>query len=340
MLLSIIVATAQGDEVIGAANLARLQPVLRIDFADLPGEQDIGFFAAADDASAFVVVDRDGRLREVNETGVLRSWSYRSAPDEQVFALIDAVYVDETPLTLYALDDGFYVNEDRLEVEAVPAAMFSLDGQGEFVIEAVDAAGATIYLRYTQPQGETGITLVNRAHYPASDLEQPQVRIGRIDFPWLILSTLADESIAVFRFPDAFTADAARRYSLEGGPAVAGALNAAGTHFAWSDPGSRALNLLDLDSGENRAVAETGGAYAQYHLLTHDAGVIIVVNLDFAPEVFAWNVESGERHDLGVYRECGRIPDRVALSRDRTALIIGCDSGLEIWRIAPEDEET
>ena len=127
---------------------------------------------------------------------------------------------------------------------------------------------------------------------------------------------------------------------LENGPAVFAAVNGAvGSHFAFSDPASDRLNLLNLATAENRVVAKLDGAYSQYHILTSDGSAIILVNLDFDPVIVAWDVATGRRYDLGPYRNCGRIPDKVTLSVDGAALIIGCDKGLDIWRIVEEGEE-
>jgi hypothetical protein len=55
--------------------------------------------------------------------------------------------------------------------------------------------------------------------------------------------------------------------------------------------------------------------------------------------VVAWDVKTGERTILGEYRECNRPqPDMTRLSEDGTTLVIGCDTGLDIWRIVPEGE--
>ncbi|MFW5691150.1 MAG: hypothetical protein ACOCXZ_01505 [Chloroflexota bacterium] len=50
--------------------------------------------------------------------------------------------------------------------------------------------------------------------------------------------------------------------------------------------------------------------------------------------MIAWIVETGERIDLGTYRECSRQPDMVRLSTDGTTLVIGCDTGLDVWRVS------
>lgn len=316
---------------ISAANLASLQPLAQIDFAGFPGALKIGWFEANADASELIVFDQAGRIYRVSMDGIADSWSYVEPGSGQVFALIDAVYINDEPQLLYVLDGGYFINEQPLPTGYEPVALAAYINS--LYIEAVDGDGRTVILHYAKRYEGGAWQLIDEFFMPVSDPGQPAVRIGRIDFPMILYSSLSDGALWAYRFPDAFTTSAGSLYSLAGGPAVFGAVNATGSHFAWSDPYSERLNLLDLVTGENRVVTELGGAYAQYHLLTADASVIFIINLDFAPEVFAWDVETGERHNLGAYRECERIPDKVALSADGAALIIGCDTGLDIWRV-------
>ena len=71
------VVAAQDSPAITATNLGRLQSDSRIDFSDLPGEMEIGFFAANRDASEFIVFDRDNRIYLVVDGEIKRDWSYR-----------------------------------------------------------------------------------------------------------------------------------------------------------------------------------------------------------------------------------------------------------------------
>lgn len=320
---------------ISATNLARLKPIARIDFADFPGELQIGWFEADADGGEFIVFDQDGRIYRVSPAGIEDSWTYIEPGSGQLFSLIDAAYIYDEPQLLYLLDGAYFINEQPLPAGYEPVAMAPFIKS--LYVEAIDADGRTVFMHYAKRYEGGAWELIDDFFMPASDPQQPAVRIGRVSFPDVLYSSLADSELIVFRYPY-FMASMGRDYRLEQGPAVVGAVNESGRHFAWSDPASARLNLLDLDTGENRVVAELGGAYAQYHLLTADASAILVVNLDFAPEVFAWDVKTGERHDIGAYRECQRIPDKVALSAEGRALIIGCDTGLEIWRVENREE--
>lgn len=325
---------AQEDEVIRADNLERLRPAARIDFADFPDELQIGWFEANGDASEFIVFDGAGRIYRVRTEGIIDSWTYRE-DEAQIFSVLDAVYVDDEPLLLYLLDGAYFLNDRHLRLDSFPVAVYKLEDA--VFVEAITHDGATVFHEVALETEADTISPVKTLNLPGSDSEVLGVLIGRIDFPFVLLSRLADKVLTAYRYPDEFGEEPGREYRLAGGPAVAGAINSGGSHFAWGDPESARLNLLDLASGENAVVAELGGAYAQYHLLTQDASVILAVNVDFAPETFAWEVETGRRHDLGAYRECTRIPDKVALSEDGRALLIGCDTGLEIWRIYTEE---
>ncbi|MCY3781120.1 MAG: hypothetical protein OXG78_12475 [Chloroflexi bacterium] len=335
-LFSCLASAAQDGRTISAGNLDRLRSVARIDFAEFPGELEIGWFEANDDASEFIVFDSDGNIYRAGKSGVLESWSYRG-DEAQIFSLIDAVYVNDRPFILYLLDDVYFINDRQLQMDDFPVAVYKVD-QSLFV-EAITNSGATVFHEVSLEMGADTISPVRTLKLPGSDSDALGMLIGRIDFPHVVLSNLAESRLSLYRYPDAFSAESRGEFVLTGGPAVAGALNSAGSHFAWSDPASARLNLLDLASGENAVVAESGGSYAQYHLLATDASAILVVNVDFAPVVFAWDIETGRRHDLGEYRECTRIPDKVVLSGDGTTLIIGCDTGLDVWRVV-DDEET
>jgi len=338
LLLAVPSMAQEAHLLISADRLGRLASVGRIDFADFPWDINIGWFEANDSATEFVVFDNDANIHILTETGVIRSWSYVTQPSEQVFALIDAVYLDEAPLVLYLLDEHYFINNRQLEVNGRPVGIHRIQVRDSLFVEVVDENGDTSFWVYSAPSNQAEWMPLEQIPYPIYESSEALVKVGRIDFPLAIRSSLSDGSLHLNAYPNSFTADSGAEYRLKNGPAVFGAVNRRATHFAWSAPRSTLLNLLDLRSGANRIVAALDGAYAQYYLLGNDADAIIAVNLDFEPHVAAWDASTGQRFDLGRYRTCGRIPDKAALSEDGTALVIGCDSGLDIWRIVDEGE--
>lgn len=85
-------------------------------------------------------------------------------------------------------------------------------------------------------------------------------------------------------------------------------------------------------------VARLDDDYINYILVSPEADVILGVHVGDEPIIAAWDVATGERTDLGAYRECSRTPDMARLSGDGTTVVVGCDTGLDIWRVQPEGD--
>lgn len=325
---------AQDYPVISADNLDRLASVKRIDFADWPADISIGWFEPNSAATEFVLFDSDASIHIAAESGRMQSQSYAGG---QVFALIDAVYLDGAPFALYLLDGQPFINGRRLTTAHRPAGIFRRPDSDLLYIEAINDRGDAFFEVYPNMAADENVWRpLGSIPHPLNRYAKPALKIGRVDFPVVIASAAAPPSLLVMMYPHSFTIKRGREYQLEQGPAVFGAVNRRATHFAWIDPHSTWLNLLDLHTGENQRVAALQGAYAQYYLLTHNADAVIAVHSDFEPKVVGWHVRTGERFDLGRYRACQRIPDKATLSEDGAALMIGCDSGLDIWRVVDE----
>jgi WD40 repeat protein len=153
-------------------------------------------------------------------------------------------------------------------------------------------------------------------------------RIGRVPLPFAVTSS-QDGLVKLWNLE---TGKVISQAKVDGLP-VFGQINTSGSHLAWRDPDSNALHLLDFATGKDEVVAPLYGEYIQFMFLTLNADVIIGVNLDLQPNVVAWDTATGKRYDLGKYRQCSRVPDMARLSKDGTTLVIGCDTGLDIWRI-------
>ena len=185
-----------------------------------------------------------------------------------------------------------------------------------------------IRLTYTEPD-----EIVKLPYAPATDSDA-FVRIGRIPPPFAVTSSQE----GVVKLWNLQTGEVTATAKVDSLP-VFGQINASGSHLAWRNPDSQELHLLNFETGEDKLVANLDGEYIQFMFLTLDADVIIGVNVDFQPAVVAWDVASGQRYELGEYRECSRVPDMARLSKDGTTLVIGCDTGLDIWRIAQAGED-
>lgn len=167
---------------------------------------------------------------------------------------------------------------------------------------------------------------------PEHDMESI-VRIGRIPAP---LAVTATEDGRV-RLWDLQTGEISAEVKLDETPVFGRVNETDGRQLAWRDQDSQALHLLDFDTGEDRLVVEIGQEYIQALMLTPSGDLVLAVHIGDDPIVTAWNTATGERYDLGRYRaDCTRVPDMVHLSRDGSTLAIGCDTGIEIWQIAPE----
>lgn len=339
LLVSLLVTTAasiaqETGGAISAENLHRLRSYDRIDFAGFDAELEIGWFAANEDATEFLLFGQTGEIHSISFSDDSRRWLIREEQGAQSFALIDGIQVQDEPIILHQLDDQYLINGTELRNGLVPVALFHGISEDDLFVEATDDEGRIQFLRYWLDRETGNLSLQDVIPFPDRAGDAPAMRIGRINFPVLIVSALAESVLYFDIYPDSFNEVGAKEFQLVNGPPVFGAVNAPATsHLAWTNPSREQLNLLDLGTGKNRIVAALDGSYPQYLLLSRDASAILAVNLDFQPAVVAWNAESGERYDLGSYRECGRIPDKVELSRDGRALIIGCDTGLDIWRV-------
>lgn len=321
--------------VISAKNLERMRPNARIDFSDFEAKLEIGWFAANDDASEFLVLGPSGAVYALGYAQDERRWRLRQWPDASAFSLIDGLFLQGRPFILHQAQGATYINDAELTLTGVAVALLHGIAEDELFVEALDDAGQSQFLRYGL-ESETGaLKALDALAFPGIQNDGPVMRIGRIDYPALFLSSLAENILYAQIFSESIAEPLAMAYQLDNGPAVFGAVNLpAVSHFAWTDPQRQHLNRLDLATDENQVVAALAGAYPQFLLLSKDASAILAVNLDFQPEIVAWHAQTGARYDLGAYRDCGRIPDHVALSRDGSALIIGCDSGLEVWRVS------
>jgi hypothetical protein len=330
--------------VITADNISHLQPQVSINFADLPpeaGTVDNGRFYISADGGLMAVMNRRSQM---------------------IFLDDNARFVGITPPVL--TEDGF------------PATFLDgvFDPQGK-QFAAVYAGGTVSYLGLYQPDGMGQVITMASADplvsvwFDADKLWLEAIPLDPALAPYLIRLPVgadwsqheklphaaAQDAEAVVRIgrippPLAVTANAegrVRRWNLGTGQLTAearvdqtpiyGALTPDGRYLVWRDPASQALHVLDFADGVDRVVAALNGRYIPFMMLTMGADAIIGVHIDDEPVVMAWTVENGTVHPLGLYRQCSRPPDMVTLNQVGNTLVIGCDTGLEIWRVSDDD---
>jgi WD40 repeat protein len=354
-----ILSTAEDENddvplVITANNIASLQPVLRYDFDALPEGLaiDSGWFALNPAGTwaalawqgvgvVIINLDTSGDARPVS--------SYRFDGDSgQPATLLDAGFSAAGTLlaSLHADGTHYYVAVyDVTGERSLRVLRLSLPGEGDRPVrvwlaansphvwlEVLAADSEHYVLRAPLPQedGET-LDLMSALVLPSGPENDAEsfVRIGRIPAPLAITSTPE----GLVRLWNLETGEITAEVELDGVPVFGRVNETTGRQLAWRDPESESLQVLDFETGENRVVAPLGGQYVQAILLGAEADIILGVAIGDDPIVAAWSVETGAYLTLGDYRECSRVPDMVRLSADGTTLVIGCDGGIEVWRI-------
>lgn len=360
LLVTAGVLVAQEDESediqlipVDADNVAGFGSVLLVDFVDLPGDVgsvDSGWFVLSPDGRYASVVRQDGGLVVYDTlTGdVADTYTVIGESGEPATVLEAAYSADGSIIAALHTDGAGYLISLRAisgdgetlvlpfepveTVDDMPVRIW-LDDETPYVWLEVAAGTFERYFyvaRYPLP-GAEDTQVISLPSGPEMDMES-FVRIGRIEAPLAITAT-ADGLVKRW---DLETGKVTATVQLDVPPVFGRVDDTTGRYLAWRDPASEALNLLDFEGGDNLPIAPLGGEYVQAILLTPPADVVFAVAIGDDPVVVAWASATGERFDLGPYRTCGRVPDMVRLSADGTTLVIGCDVGLDIWRISGE----
>lgn len=321
-------------------------------------EFDTGWFVINRQANRFIVFDREKTLIPVQENGLVTYFNPLAYGEALgTTTLIDAAFINNFLATLYYTQGTTYLTYDNLslyggwgggvelppDIEAksiwgdCPADVETflcrawieanlLNEQNQTVIIPMPTIGDVVQNLVPRQMND------NIPSLPYAPMKDPEavVRIGRINPPYAVTSSLT----GIVKLWNIQTSELlAEVNNKTGQPSVFGNINHTATHLAWRDNANKNLYVLDFAKGENRKVADLNGRYIQFTFLTHNADVILGVNVDFEPRVYAWNTVTGEQLDLGPYRLCNRVPDMARLSEDGSTLVIGCDTGLDIWRI-------
>lgn len=358
-LLSLVVISVMGvfaqDEstnsypLISAENVEQLQSVQTLDFADIDGDivPASGLFVTSADGSEIVTF---GNFAGDPPLSQALLWGY----DETEGSAPVANAIDDSSLVRLLSDDGrclyagyrgyYHIWElDPASTTPHSVRIAQLDSPDEMVVglwldEAVpeeETCNQNVYAEILTSTGENlilapDLSILHENLFALPDSEDAAARVGRVPEP---LALTMDFDGNLYRW-DMRSHTITATIPL-GELAMFGAVNASGTHYVWLQPDYAGLHLIDFEAGQDSLIATFDSAYISHLKLTQNADVVIGVDpRDNPGTVGIWLVESGERLDLGQYRDCERVqPDLVQLSRDGTTLIIGCDLGIDLWRV-------
>jgi WD40 repeat protein len=343
MLLLIFPVFAQfaSDVVpVSAANINRLQSIAQIDFADLGCDFGTGWFVLNHSGEFIASMDNHQNVYLWNHKGELLVSEMPSCEIAQDVSGL-AFNSNNQLFVLRQLDNTLTLSWQHPLDDIAHATMIE-NWDAQILDVWVDSASG-IWLDVYEDDLEVIINIPNELPEPDQSERLPYapaqdpdaiVRIGRIPPPYTVTSSRE----GIVKLWNIQTGQVV--YEVDNGTgeaAVFGAINQAATHFVWRDSRNESLYLLNFETGENRYLANLNGQYAQWYFLSNDASAVIAVNLGFEPNVVVWDIATGEQTVLGEYRQCGRPqPDMARLSADGTTLVIGCDTGLDIWRIVAE----
>lgn len=352
LLLSHLLLYAQStpdSTPITAANISRLQSTTHLDFASLDADFVTGWFALNHTGTQFAVVTQQQAIWILDDSGELLAQPLSvTGADDLPAGVVDvafgrdgvaAIFFDGAMTTILyqtLLDD----DDDAQRVQVTP----SLDGMPVRAWQhCTDDLPCSLWLEVlpASPDDlpavleldlETGDIRQTQPYVPADDPEAV-VRIGRIPAPYEVTSSETGE-IKLWQLEQATVLQ--QTQLPQDFPATFGNINLPPTHLVWRDNASETLYRLNLQTGDNQTITDLDGRYAQWFFLTSDSESVLAVNLDFEPVVVAWDVATGTETVLASHRDCNRVPDMARLSPDGTTLVIGCDTGLDIWRITPD----
>ncbi len=344
LLLGVSLAVAQDETkvVIDAENFGQLGSVMEIDFDDLPDDLGVvinGRFMLRDDGEHIAFVNRDNHVLVVDSQGNFIGGYFVTSEDGLKATFLDGDFRSVGGIVSIHTDGkNFYFAASPYSSGAP-----SYDNQPAGIRETTDpfyevwagSSGVDWVGNENTVWNIYGQTTASIQKSPSSDPESV-IRIGRIPQPLAV--TITEDGRVKRWNMETGEVTAEVQVDVDDGLPIYGALNAGGdSDLVWRDPASTALHILSFDTGGDRTVVPLNGTYIPFIFLTQQSDVIIGVNIDDEPIVVAWNVATGERYDLGAYRQCNRPPDMVRLSQDGTTLVIGCDTGLDVWRVGEPD---
>lgn len=354
LLLALLViggaAARETPAVINADNVLRLQSVARVDFADLPDEAGTvtsGWFAVSADGERYALLNREGRTVFWSRQTAYEAVAGASCGDEPG-AFVDGSFHPEQKAVfsaVYMMGSGSYIGVfTHADVSLacglpdVPLRVWLQDSEiwAEMLSQGAARSFADSPYIMRLPLETTPALLHGWPPdvFPSGPENDPDsfFRVGRIEPPLAITAT-REGLVKRWNLETGDMTAAAQLDTLPGIGQVNYGGEDEGRYFVWVGGEGSALNLLDFETGENRRAADLDGASVLFLWLASGADVALGVHIGQEPVVTAWDMASGIRYDLGAYHDCSRPPDMVRLSRDGTTLVIGCDTGLSIWRV-------
>lgn len=353
-LLNGIAVSAQDPIPTASQNAGNWHSVAHIDFADAPPEAGtiaIGWFALSRDGERMATISRQNNVVIWNLQGeVIDNYQIMNV-DGLATSVIDASFNADASLLVsthssletyyvaYRWLDAAFTEYYRFPTADVPLRIW-FDQLPWLEISSADSSkpdtvaqlNPTIMdrQRVDEVLSDDEMTVIPSG--PENDADS-FVRIGRIAAPLAV--TVTHDNLV-------------KRWNLETGEVTAtaqvdalpgmGSITFDGRYFGWRDGESQNLHLLNFDTGEDQLVAPLDGVYLPFLLLTPDASTLFSVDMGDVPTVTLWDTATGEKSDLGAYRQCNRQPDMVRISRDGSTLVIGCDTGLDVWRVNEVDK--
>lgn len=351
-LFSLVFTASAQDSPTGitADNIGQLRSVQHVDFADSTSEAgtvENGWFAIDPQGKHMAAMNRAGDVVVWDDAGNMVDKYNIPGSDNLLSTVQDIAFrVDFQQVVSVHMDGtGYYVAYRNYETHELEYFRFTsadvplrIWDSGNTWLEVSPADYLrTRFVRELLPQPSEILrtnAVLESTEYRELDSgpeNDPDAffRIGRMRLPYALTST---QNFFIKRW-NLETDEVTATSQLDALPGV-GQITPDGRYFAWRDDAAKAIHLLDFDTGIDKVIAPLNGSYIPYLLLNSSADVIIGVNVDLKPVVVAWNVATGERTELGEYRSCERQPDMVRLSIDNTTLVIGCDTGLDIWRVS------
>lgn len=341
-----VFAQSEANE-ITSDNVEQLTSIYTYDYADVPEDVLPGSGLFAVDASGERIVSF-GRYAEQPPSSLAILWGYADTP--RVNRIDDGSilrFLSPDGMCLYAGYRGYYqVYQLQPDAEAAQVVFTSNDFGNDTVNfmwlgdEPTEdtICNLDVYAEVMNNVGRSYIVdpqqniIVNELFVQQDD-DVRMARIGRINPPEALTVTL-DGTLFFWDMPNNEIVNSVNIGQLS----TYGAMNRAATHYVYMSETYTQLYFIDFAENEPTLLAEVN-AYISHLDISNDGTVMLGVDPEDAPgTVSAWLIPSGERIELGPYRVCDRIqPDMVELTADGTTLVIGCDAGLDVWRVAARD---